>query len=142
MLNPIACFFDANVWFTASRSQTGGSFLLMKLAQAGVVKVFVSNHVLEEAERNLLLKSPEHVAHLHNLLSIVHPMLITVQRSINVSFPLNVPVADVAVFDSAYTAGVDYLVSLDRKHVVNENIKSLNLPFAVVLPGELLHILT
>lgn len=54
-------FLDANVWFSAARSSRGSSFLIMELAKHGLIRIYANKHVLDEAERNLILKSPESV---------------------------------------------------------------------------------
>lgn len=65
---------DANVWFSAARSHTGSSFLLDQLARRGIVKLYANSHVLDEAQRNLLLKSPADLAAFHSIL--VHNPLV------------------------------------------------------------------
>ena len=61
MPKAFSVFLDANVWFSAACSKTGASFLITQLAQAGIIEVFANQHVLDEAERNLLLKLPKNI---------------------------------------------------------------------------------
>jgi predicted nucleic acid-binding protein len=53
-------FLDANVVFSAAHRDAGRAGSLVKLAGAGHCTLLTSAHALEEARRNLQLKSPGH----------------------------------------------------------------------------------
>ena len=133
-------FLDANVWFSAACSQTGASFLIMQLATAGLITIFVNQHVLNEAERNLLLKSPKNIGSYYRILSEVKPVVEDnpISPALNSVLTKLVPLSDVPVLAGALTSRVAYLVSLDRHHIVNETLVNLDWPFKVVLPGTFL----
>lgn len=139
-----SCFIDANVWFAAARSRTGGSFLIVQLAKQKLVKLFANEHVLEEAERNLLLKSPDHLAGYYSILSAASPTMVASTISAETDHylkKLEIPLGDIPVLAGAIISGASYLVSLDKKHLANQYMKSLNWPFKIVLPGEFLALL-
>ena len=133
-------FLDANVWFSASHSPSGGSFLLMEFAKEGLLYVYANDHVLDEAERNLLLKSPESIEVFYNLVEKVSPSILPAFITSDVSRKLDgvLPESDVPVIAGAISSGADYLVTLDKKHIANEKMRNFGLPFKIMLPGEFL----
>lgn len=142
MPKSFSVFLDANVWFSAARSKTGGSFLIMELAKYQLIKVLTNQHVLDEAERNLLLKSPASMDIYYSLLSQVKPKMVErpIPEELVQRLKKIVPSGDILVLAGAVLSGASYLVSLDRQHIVNENMRKMSWPFGILLPGEFLKI--
>ena len=57
----IKVFLDANVFFAAAYSSTGGSFYILELARKDKITVFTSRLAVKEAEKNLRDKASEEV---------------------------------------------------------------------------------
>ena len=136
-------FLDANIWFSAALSSSGGSFLICRLAEEGLIQAFASNHVLEEAERNLLLKAPKQLSSYFKLLKQLDPEI----RNVRVSDVLRrdldgiMPAKDIPVIAGALDTRADFLISLDKKHILRPELKALNWPFKIVSTKEFLEII-
>lgn len=133
-------FIDANVWFSAARSSAGGSFLTLWLAKENLIKTCANSHVLDEAERNLLLKSAKDLPDFFRLVRDSKPILINslADRNLPVGLIGLVPPSDIPVIIGALNSKAEYLVSLDKKHLVNPRMQKLNWPFKLVSPGDFL----
>ena len=50
---PVRVFLDASCWVAAAGSPEGGSAMIIRLSQAGFVKILATRRILLEAERNV-----------------------------------------------------------------------------------------
>ncbi len=132
-------FLDTSVLFAAVWSESGGSRLIMKLGEAGVVALWVGPTVLREAEEVLRRKSPESRPHMALLLDRaevqVGPEAGTEALAQALSTVDYLP--DAQVLAEAVEVEVDYFVSLDQKHLAG-NPRTGRLSFAVGTPGDFL----
>ena len=132
-------FLDTSVLFAAVWSESGGSRLILKLGEAGAVSLWVGPTVLREAEAVLKRKSPESLPDMALLLDRAQVQIgpeagaeaLAVARSAVGYLP------DAQVLAEALEIGVEYLISLDRKHLVG-NPQTESLPVTVGTPGDLL----
>lgn len=107
-------FLDANVLFSAAKSDGAVRRLLGLLRTAGH-ELWADAYVIEEARRNLSIKSPESVADLEALLPSVHcPGTVKVDRKLESMLPL--PEKDQPVLAAAIRCGCKALVTGDRTH--------------------------
>nr|WP_290665500.1 PIN domain-containing protein [Ardenticatena sp.] len=132
-------FVDASVLFAAAKSETGASREIVRLAIQGEVRLVASQFVLEEVRRNLKAKAPEAVAALDDFLNAVSFDLVRPTKSEVKAAMKYVAAKDAApIIAAAKRAQVDFLVSLDRRHIVGvpevEKRSGLN----IVLPADLL----
>ncbi len=131
-------FVDASVLFAAAKSETGASREIVRLAIQGEVRLVASQFVLEEVRRNLKAKAPEAVAALDDFLNAVSFELVRPTKSEVEAAMKYVAAKDAPIIAAAKRAQVDFLVSLDRRHIVGvpevEKRSGLN----IVLPAELL----
>ena len=131
----IKAFLDASVLFSAAYSATGASRELLRMAISGSIELVVSRFVLEEAERNLGEKASDKVEALQALIGLLEPQVISdpsreeLQRAAAYT-----ALKDAPVVAGAISAAVDYLVSLDRKHLVNPAEIAQQSGLAIVLP--------
>ncbi len=131
-------FIDASVLFAASYSSAGASREIIRLAFQGEVQLVISDDVLREAEKNLALKYPIAVAVLHEVvealpLDEVVPTAEEVQQAASYTAAKDAPIVA-----AAKKAGVDYLVSLDRRHLVGIPQVAQRSGLRIVLPEEFL----
>lgn len=133
----IKVFLDASMLFAAVWSETGGARLILKLGEAGAVELWVGPWVLREIDSVLDRKSPESKPYFALLLNRAHIQVgpeadrDAIERAgMAVSYA-----PDARVLAEALTAGVDYFVSFDRKHLV-ENPKTRQLPFCLGTAGD------
>lgn len=132
----IKLFLDASVLFAAAYSSSGASRELFRLAARDAVTLVISRFVLEEAERNLSAKAAtEIVQRLHLLLAVVSVEISPDPSKEEVlAAAAYTALKDAPVVAAARQAGVDYLVSLDRKHLVEPPEVAEQSGLAIVLP--------
>ncbi|MBM4465518.1 MAG: putative toxin-antitoxin system toxin component, PIN family [Chloroflexi bacterium] len=117
----IRVFLNASVLFSASYSETGASRDLLREAIRGNLKIVVSRHVLEEAERNLVQKAPEALPAFRELLTLVaaevaeKPALEELKQAATY-----INLKDAPIVATAAKAKVDYLVTWDQKHFIDD----------------------
>lgn len=58
-MSNLVVFFDADVLVAGSASTTGAAHLLLALSELGIIEGITSEHVQEEARRNLSKKIPD-----------------------------------------------------------------------------------
>jgi len=139
MLGEARIFLDTSVLFAAVLSETGGSRLILKLGEASAVRLVVGPRVLHEADGVLERKAPQHRGLFALLLDranvIVGPApdaaCLEQARDLIDYLP------DAHVLAEAIAARSDYLVSLDRKHLVG-NPRAVVLSFPIGSPGDFL----
>lgn len=133
-------FLDANVYFSATRSSTGGSAAILKLIKLKKLTLFATREVLREAEKNIRLKEPLNTRlRFYELLSEIKPKIIAIdKKKAEERFLKIINRKDTYVLEGARKAKIRYLVTLDRKHFFTKKIKNANLPFQTLVPGELL----
>jgi predicted nucleic acid-binding protein len=134
----ISAFIDASVLYSAIHSPTGASREIIRQAIRGNVALVSSRYVLAETERNLANKAPELLRDFHSLLElipfeIVQPTKRQVQQAAQYT-----PLKDAPIVAAAKKARVDYLVSLDRRHLVGVPEVAQKSGLRIVLPNQLL----
>lgn len=108
-------FFDANVVFSAAHQEEGRAQAIVALARAGQCTVLVSAHALEEARRNLALKSAGHEARLERLLAAVSLVPEAPRTLVAWAGEQGLPPKDAPILAAAVHAGADLLVTGDRR---------------------------
>lgn len=136
---PIQIFLDTSVIIAAAISNRGSSRALLNLVSSGMCTGFVSNYVLEEVRRNVARKAPHMMANLETILNLsgfilVNPAVHQIARA-----ELHVELKDAPIVAAAVDAGVDALVTLDKKHLLLQEREIFEaFGIAVVDPGALL----
>lgn len=132
-------FLDTSALFAAVAPDQGGARMILKLGEAGAVSLWVGPMALSEADAVLTRKSPRskvrfalllHQANVH-VGPAATPDMLTHACSVVDYLP------DAQVLAEALAAGVDYLVSLDKRHLVG-NPRAGQLPFPIGTPGDFL----
>lgn len=137
-------FFDASVVIAALLSPDGGSSQLFKYLKTGKIIGLISQTVIEELlgedKSQRIKKSKREIEKF-----IVDSKLI-VRKPIS-AYDIE-PYRDlIDIKDAHLVAGANlthsqYLVTLDKKHLLREDIKKRFLPLKIVSPGQLLEELT
>ena len=132
-------FLDTSALFAAAISESGGARMILKLGEAGAVSLWVGPLVLNEAEAALAKKSPKSKAYFALLLDSANVQIGEPATPDALSLAASVVdyLPDAQVLAEALTVGVDYFVSLDKKHLLG-NPRAGRLPFPVGTPGDLL----
>ena len=138
----IRAFLDASVLFAASYSKTGSSRDLLREAVRGNLQIVVSQHVLEEAERNLTQKAPEILPVLHELLTALaaevadRPTRAELEQAATY-----IALKNASIVAAAVKAKLDYLATWDRRHFIDDPGVAEKSGLTIVTPGELMAII-
>ncbi|GAB4412520.1 MAG: hypothetical protein Kow00123_26330 [Anaerolineales bacterium] len=132
-------FLDTSVLFAAIASDEGGARMILKLGEAGAVSLWVGPLVLAEADAVLTRKSPGSKARFALLLHQANVQVGPPATPDTLSQACSVVdyLPDAQVLAEALAAGMDYFVSLDKRHLVG-NPRAGQLPFPIGTPGDFL----
>jgi predicted nucleic acid-binding protein len=134
-------FLDTSALFAGLWSDSGGARQVFKLAEAGLITLAVSPQVLSEIENNLRRKAPDLLGKLAVLLDRVGLALLgtTPENRYKATLKLTGHPGDGRLLADAWESRVDFFVTLDRHHFLdNENVREA-LPFPLGTPGDFLH---
>jgi predicted nucleic acid-binding protein len=133
-------FLDTSALFAGLWSDSGGARQVLKLAEAGMVTLSVSPQVLSEIENNLRRKAPELLGKLAVLFDRVGLVLTTSapESRYEAALTLTGHPGDGRVLADAWESGVDYFVTLDRQHFLDNESLRMALPFPLGTPGDFL----
>jgi predicted nucleic acid-binding protein len=114
-------FLDTSALLAGLASPTGASNVILTLAEMELLALVVSKQVLAEAERNLQEKLPEAIPEYQRFLStcplerVADPPAGDVAKAKEIIHP-----KDDSILMAAKNAQVDYLVTLNRKHSLDD----------------------
>jgi predicted nucleic acid-binding protein len=114
-------FLDTSALLAGLTSPTGASNVILTLAEMELLALVVSKQVLAEAERNLQEKLPEAIPEYQRFLStcplerVADPPAGDVAKAKEIIHP-----KDDSILMAAKNAQVDYLVTLNRKHSLDD----------------------
>jgi predicted nucleic acid-binding protein len=139
MVNEPCVFLETSVLFAAVLSETGGARLILKLGEAGVLRLRVGPRVLREADNVLARKAPKSKALFALLLDQAGVELGPAPDAILLDRAERVVdyAPDARVLAEALATQTDYFVTFDRQHFI-DNPSVSGLPFPVGTPGEFL----
>lgn len=138
---PLHAFVDASVLFAAAHSTTGASHELMLWAARGGLRLTVSDVVLQEVHLNLTRKSPKALAGFELLLVAVPFETVQVTPEEIAQAAAYTELKDAPIVAAALKCRAQYLVSLDRAHLVDQPAVAGGSGLRVVLPATLLELL-
>lgn len=136
----VSVFLDTSALFAGIWSAKGGGRMILKLGEAGAIRLLVSPQVLDEIESALRHKAPDMLGLLALLLDrsgievVPSPMPEAVQDSQTLTGHLG----DARVLAAAWATRADYFVTLDRRHFLNNPALKDAVPFPVGTPGDFL----
>lgn len=115
----LSAFIDASVLVPAAISSRGSARDLIDAGIQGLVMLVVSQDVLDEAERNLRRKAP----HAFGTFWAQRDRLMRVDPTADLVKDISqyIEPKDAHVVAGAIAAGVPYLVSYDRRHLLGES---------------------
>ena len=133
-------FLDTSALFAGIWSASGGARMLLKLGEASAIQLLISSHVLCEVEGALRRKAPQLLDLLSLLLNRSHVQTVSAPTDDNIhkSQELTHHLGDAQVLAAAWQAGIDYLVTLDGAHFLNNTLLKEAIPFHVGTPGDFL----
>lgn len=136
-------FLDANIFFAAVKSQTGGSYFIIELAKRNKLGIVTVVHALAEAEHNIGKKINATALQIHyeNLLysKLTTQSLIEIPKELEEKLMLCVPEKDIPILAGAILSKAEALITLDKKHFLdNEKLRDTNFNVIIATPGDFL----
>jgi predicted nucleic acid-binding protein len=136
----VSVFLDTSALFAGIWSAEGGGRMILKLGEAEAIRLLVSPQVLDEIECALRRKAPSMLGLLTLLLdrSGVEVVPSPAPEVVQDCHALTGHSGGAQVLAAAWATGVDYLVTLDRKHFLENPALRAAVPFPVGTPGDFL----
>lgn len=131
-------FIDSSVLVAAAISSKGTAREILEQGFSKMIAVYISNDVLDETERNLKIKSPKSLSYFNKFRdSFVAKLLNPSKRKILKAMEF-IKAKDAPIVAGAVTAKADYLVTYDRKHLLQHKQEiEKNFKVKVVTPDKL-----
>ena len=132
-------FLDTSALIAGLASPTGASNVILSLAEAQLVTLVVSEEVLVEAERNLQEKLPRAIPEYRRFLAAcplekaTAPPVAEVTATAQIIHPKDAP-----ILAAAMSLGADYLVTLNRKHFLDDPDVASRAGLHIGTPGDFL----
>lgn len=134
-------FLDASVMVAAAHSPSGGSSLIIEVCQGGRFRALLSSKVILEARVNIAEKFGEiELVRFYQQLAGLEPEIIPSSSSERLAECTTiVGEKDAHVLAAALDCRADYLLTLDRRHLITTAVLNAGLPLRVITPGEFLN---
>ncbi|PIU37294.1 hypothetical protein COT02_01615 [Candidatus Roizmanbacteria bacterium CG07_land_8_20_14_0_80_34_15] len=129
-------FLDANVIYSASRSEKGASFAIFQLKNKFKIELISSKLALIEAERNIVEKETSLI--LSRFYYLIKEIKIISVESVKakIFYKNIIEEKDAPILYGAKQSQVDFLITLDRKHFFIKKIRGEKFAFTITTPGE------
>lgn len=130
-------FIDSSVLIAAAISGKGNARELLKLGIINFFDLYISPEVLKESERNILLKAPNSIKDFYIFKKSLENKVVRSDKKQILKVAEIIEVKDAPIVAGAMQAKADFLVTYDRKHLlqykkeIEENFK-----VRVVTPDE------
>lgn len=134
----IRAFIDASVLIAACYSSSGASREIILQAIRGNASLVISELVIQETERNLANKAPNALPAFHQFLDAVSFEFVRPTKQQVLQAAAYIALKDAPIVAAAKRAQVDYLVSLDRRHLVGLPEVAQKSGLRIVLPNQFL----
>ena len=136
----INIFLDSSALFAGVVSSEGAARVLLLLAETGHIAATISEQVLAETERAVARKVPQAINDFRQaiLASRVQIVRDPSPEEVKTNLDLISHAADVPIVLAAMGAKVDYLVTLNRKHFIDDPGVSIKSGLRIGTPGDAL----
>ena len=140
MAERVRAFLDTSALFAAVWSDQGGARMILKLGEAGAVALLVSPQVIKEAEGALKRKAPEALPFLAILLDRggVTVANAASHKSAAALSSITGHPGDAQIVADALLAKADYLITLDREHLLGNVRLAKSVQYPIGTPGDFL----
>lgn len=140
-MSKLKLFLDSSALFAGIASGKGASRALLLLAESERIEVTISEQVVVETERAIARKVPQALNDLRQAILISKVRIIrdpSIEMVIKHQDLISHP-ADVPILISAMNERVDYLVTLNRKHFIDDPAVAHKSGLRILLPVEALN---
>lgn len=133
-------FLDSSALIAGVWSASGGGRALLRLGEAEAIDLIVSSQVLSEVEAVLHRKAPDLIADLALLLDRCRVVVAPPAEHAVVTrcTDLTGHAGDGRILADACSAECDYLVTLDKKHLLGNHAAAEQMSFSIGTPGDCL----
>jgi len=140
MPNRVKVFLDTRALFAGIWSSEGGGRMVLKLGEAGAVRLLVSPQVLGELEGALRRKAPQAMGALALILdrSRVEMTDPPPKEAVRDALTLIDHLGDARILAAGIVAGADYLITFDKQHFLENPAVKGAMPFPIGTPGDFL----
>ena len=131
-------FFDTSVYIAALLSPGGAAGELVRLAEAGVIRMIVSKEVIIEADRVLAVKFPGLIQESRRLWKHLNPEMVPDPAESQVKpFLEKLPRGDAVILSAAHLAKVSAFVTWNTRDFMTRGVLSL-VDFPILVPADCL----
>ncbi|MDK1045771.1 MAG: PIN domain-containing protein [Anaerolineales bacterium] len=140
MATRIRIFLDTSVIFAGIWSAKGGGRMLLRLGEAGAISLVTSRLAIQELEGALRNKAPQSLGALALLLDRSDITVVGEPSATNRSDARSFDdhPANAEILASAMGSDIEYFVTLDRKHFLENEKLPLAVAFKIGTPAECL----
>lgn len=131
-------FLDTSALFAGIWSASGGARMILKLGEVGAIQLVISLQVLEEIENVTRRKAPNSLGALALLLDRSQVEVRHSEGDVGLVQNLPKHPGDARILAAALDSGVDYFVTLDRKHFLDDSTLREAVPLQMGTPGDFL----
>lgn len=133
-------FLDTSVWVAGIVSEKGAAREILRLTEAGLLEVTISEQVIVELDRVMNAKFPELVPEVRGFLKAVKPQAVDDPPEKEIRpYRTVLEAGDASILAAADLEKVDYLVTWDRNDFLKGNAQKLA-KCRIVDPGEFLRV--
>ncbi len=129
-------FLDSSVLFSAAYSRHGHAYDLLLMGVRGEITLLASQLVLNETRRNLADHAPDKLDLLNLALEQIPFELVRPTRREVAAAAKRVALKDAPIVAAARKAKVDFLVTLDKKHLLGRPALEAFARAAIVTPKD------
>ena len=131
-------FFDTSVYIAALLSVKGAAGELVRLAEAGVIRMVVSQEVITESDRVLVVKFPELIQESRKLWKHLSPEIAPGPTTGQIKpFLEKLPKGDASILCAAHLSKVAAFVTWNTRDFMAPKVASL-VDFPIVVPADCL----
>ncbi|MCL4490021.1 MAG: PIN domain-containing protein [Chloroflexi bacterium] len=129
-------FLDSSVLFSAAYSIHGHAHDLIMLGIREEITIVTSQMVFDETQRNLFESAPEKLTAFDLIIANVHFEFVRPLKRDVLAATKHVALKDAPIVAAARKAKVEFLVTLDKKHLLNRPDLARYVRAAIVTPKE------
>ena len=139
-MSTINLFLDSSALFAGVVSASGAARALLMLAETGQLTVTISEQVVTETERAVARKAPRALQDLRETIFVSQAQIVRdpAPEVVKEHMQLIAHPADVPIVLAALEARVDFLVTLNRKHFIDDPGVSQKSGLRIGTPGDAL----
>lgn len=133
-------FLDSSALIAGIVSPNGASRVLLVLAEGDILRITISEQVVAESERAIARKAPRALADLRLAILASKAVIVRDPTEAEVAAQLQLisHATDVPILLAAMKARVDYLVTLNRKHFIDDASVAARSGLRIGNPGDAL----